>query len=124
MAWCRPRVVVFSLIERVGRDPIVRVSWSKQTAAWLDSPPDGPLAEPLKLDLSGLPPMLVQVGEDEVLYDDAIALSEQSARAGNYVELEVYARRWQVFQIHAGLLRGSTDALQRQADFLRRHWAR
>jgi acetyl esterase/lipase len=99
-------------------------AWAKQTAAWLNPPPDDPLAEPLKQDLGGLPPLLVQVGEDEVLYDDALRLSELWARAGNYVELDVHARRWHVFQIHAGLLRGATGALQRQADFLGRHWAR
>lgn len=112
-----------SVLEEAGRDPIVRVSWARATIEWLKMPADSPLTEPLKQDLRGLPPMLVQVGEDEVLRDDAIRLAEVSTRAANHVELEIHRRRWHVFQAQAGLLSSATQALERQAAFLGRHLA-
>ena len=89
-----------------------------------DQPGRPPLAAPLGGDLSGLPPALVQVGTDELLYDDSQRFTELSTQQGNRVELEIYEQRWHVFQIHAGLLSGSLEALKRQAAFLRRQWAR
>ncbi|MEY4763943.1 MAG: hypothetical protein RI907_616, partial [Pseudomonadota bacterium] len=43
---------------------------------------------------------------------------------GRHAELEIYDQRWHVFQVHAGLLRSSDEALDRQAAFMKRHWAR
>jgi monoterpene epsilon-lactone hydrolase len=45
---------------------------------------------PLNHDLAGLPPLLIQVGDDEVIRDDAIALAEKATAAGVDVTLEVW----------------------------------
>lgn len=61
-----------------------------------------PLASPLFADLVGLPPMLIQVGTQEVLYDDAVALADRATRAGLEVELEIgeeLIHVWQLFPI-------------------------
>ncbi len=42
-----------------------------------DSDPNAPLASPIYADLSGLPPLLIQVGENEVLLDDSTRLAER-----------------------------------------------
>jgi acetyl esterase/lipase len=54
--------------------------------------PDGNPAKesPLNHDLAGLPPLLIQVGEHEVMRDDAIALAEKATAAGVDVTLEVW----------------------------------
>src|SRR5207237_759778 len=47
-----------------------------------------PLASPLFADLAGMPPLLVQVGGREVLYDDAARLVERAKAAGVDAELD------------------------------------
>ena len=49
-----------------------------------------PLASPLFADLAGLPPLLVQVGSEEVLLDDAVGLAERAKAAGVAATLEVW----------------------------------
>ncbi|MBC9250364.1 alpha/beta hydrolase [Pseudomonas alcaligenes] len=71
---------------------------------------------PLYADLRGLPPLLVQVGEDERLLPQSLLLQEQ---AGIDLQLECYPRQWHVFQINCGLLDIADLALQRTLDFLR-----
>jgi monooxygenase len=48
------------------------------------------LASPLRGDLSGLPPLLIHVGRDEALRDDALRLAGKARAAGVTVELEVF----------------------------------
>ena len=52
--------------------------------------PAQPLVSPLFGDLAGLPPLLIHVGADEVLRDDALRLAEKARSAGVPVELEVF----------------------------------
>ena len=78
-----------------------------------------PLASPINGDLRGLPPTLVQVGQDELLLPDARRLQSALAAAGVPVELQEYPRRWHVFQINAGVLADADRALQSVAGFLR-----
>ena len=49
-----------------------------------------PLASPLFADLTGLPPLFIQVGTEEVLLDDAVALAERAKTAGVETTLEVW----------------------------------
>ena len=57
------------------------------------------LASPLFGDMTGLPPLLVHVGEAEVLRDDAIRLTQKAREAGVRVELQVYAAVAHVWQL-------------------------
>ncbi len=54
--------------------------------------PRTPLAAPLYADLRGLPPMLIHVGDAEVLLDDSTRLAERAKAAGVDVTLEVWDR--------------------------------
>jgi monoterpene epsilon-lactone hydrolase len=109
--------------QRVGRDPMIRLAWAASVEPALSVPHDHPLANPMAQDLSALPPSLIQVGEDEVLYDNAVWLVEAATAAGRRAELEVYLQRWHVFQAHAALMPSSLQALDRQAAFMVQHWA-
>jgi monoterpene epsilon-lactone hydrolase len=51
---------------------------------------DDPLASPLHADPSGLPPIRVHVGEDEVLLDDSRRFVEHAVAAGVDAELDVW----------------------------------
>jgi monoterpene epsilon-lactone hydrolase len=108
---------------RIARDPMIRLAWGASVEKAMAVPPDHPLANPLVQDLSALPPSLTQVGDDEVLYDNAVWVQQAATKAGRHAELEVYDQRWHVFQAHAALMQSSSEALVRQAEFMKRHWA-
>jgi acetyl esterase/lipase len=55
-----------------------------------DADPKDPLASPLYGDLSGLPPIRVHVGDDEVLLDDSRRYVERAVAAGVDAELDVW----------------------------------
>jgi epsilon-lactone hydrolase len=71
-------------------DPIVtRQSVSMMADAYAGAgDAKAPLVSPLYADLHGLPPLLVQVGSDEVLLDDALGLGERARAAGVDVTVE------------------------------------
>ncbi|MEV6350697.1 alpha/beta hydrolase [Actinoplanes sp. NPDC051851] len=77
-------------------------------------------ASPLFADLTGLAPLLVQVGDEELLLDDAVRLAERATAAGVAVTLEVGAGLPHVYQHHFGRLDDAVDALDRAAAFLTR----
>jgi epsilon-lactone hydrolase len=72
-------------------------------------------------DLSGLPPMLVQVGTNEVLLDDSTRIATRARAAGVDVILDVTADVPHVFQAFAGILDEADQALDRAALFLTQH---
>jgi epsilon-lactone hydrolase len=71
-------------------DPIVtRQSTTAMAQAYAGAhDPKAPLLSPLYADLRGLPSLLVQVGSDEVLLDDALGLGERARAAGVDVTVE------------------------------------
>ena len=69
------------------------------TAYLAGADPAQPLASPLYGDMAGLPPLLLHVGESEVLRDDSIRLAQKAREAGVEVELQVFpgvAHVWQL----------------------------
>lgn len=80
-----------------------------------------PLASPVYADLSGLPPCLVQVGEREVLVDDARDLVTSMRRVGTIAELEVWDGMVHVWHSFHPILKEGLQAVQRGADFLSTH---
>jgi acetyl esterase/lipase len=77
-----------------------------------------PLASPINGDLRGLPPVLVQVGQDEILLQDSQRLHRALGAASVEVSLREYPRRWHVFQSNAGVLADADRALAAAADFI------
>jgi monoterpene epsilon-lactone hydrolase len=80
-----------------------------------------PLASPLFADLTGLPPLLVQVGANEVLLDDAVRLAARAGADDVEVTLEVGPGLPHVFQLQYGRLDEADAALDRAAAFLTAH---
>jgi epsilon-lactone hydrolase len=78
-----------------------------------------PNVSPIFGDLSGLPPLLIQVGSNEILLSDALRLAARAALADVSVTLEVTAGVPHVFQGFAGLLDEAGAALDRASDFLK-----
>lgn len=57
-----------------------------------------PGISPLFADLAGLPPLLIQVGDHEILLDDSTRLASAAALAGVEATLEIYDEGFHVFQ--------------------------
>jgi len=83
-----------------------------------ESPKD-PLVNALYADLSGLPPMYLQVGADETGLDDSRRLAEQARKAGVEVRLDVFDGRLHTFQMAAGRTPEADDAIRRFAAWVR-----
>ena len=81
--------------------------------------PRSPLAAPLYADLSGLPPLLIQVGTRETLYDDATRLAYQAARAGVTTTFEPWAEMIHVWHLFSPLLDEGQQAIERIGEFIR-----
>ena len=76
------------------------------------------LAPAVLADLSGFPPLLLQVGTHELLLDDSTRLAERARAAGVDVILDVTAGVPHVFQAFVGLLEEADQALDRASLFL------
>ena len=84
-------------------DPVLDHSLREAAERYLaGADPRDPLASPLFANLKDLPPVLLQVGTHEILYDDAVSFAEEAGRAGVEVELEIgheLIHVWQIFPI-------------------------
>lgn len=84
-----------------------------------DADTKNPYLSPLFGDFSGLPPMLMQVGEYEVLLSDTIQVSEKAKSAGVKVRTSVYGGMFHVFQMGLDLIPESREAWEEAGEFLR-----
>jgi acetyl esterase/lipase len=83
--------------------------------------PRHPLASPVFADFTGIPPLLIQVGEHEMLRDDSRRVAAKAKADGVDVTLEVWPGMFHVFQIHG--LPESRQAVEHLAAFMRKHLA-
>ena len=110
-----------SYATKADADPIVRRAGVEQMAqAYLgDTPPRTPLASPLFADLRGLPPLLIHVGSDEVLLDDAVKLAERAKTAGVHATLEIYDHMIHVWHWFLPMLDEAQTAVDAIGRFVR-----
>jgi acetyl esterase/lipase len=110
-----------SMETKEGIDPIFTRKAVEHTGAMYlaGADPHQPLLSPaVHADLSGFPPMLIQVGTNEILLDDSTRLAARARAVGVDVILDVTADVPHVFQAFAGLLDEADEALDRAALFL------
>jgi acetyl esterase/lipase len=81
--------------------------------------PRNPLISPLYADLSGLPPLLIHVGGDEVLLDDSTRLAERARAAGVAVELKIWPVVPHAWQLAWPQVPESRQSLHEAAEFLK-----
>ncbi|MDB5384587.1 MAG: Exo-alpha-sialidase [Planctomycetaceae bacterium] len=85
----------------------------------LKTDPRHPLASPLYGDYRGLPPILIQTGEHEMLRDDSIRVAKKARADGTPVTLEIWPGMVHVFQIRG--LPESREAIRRIAEFVKKN---
>lgn len=110
-----------SMETRASADPLLSQATLDAAASLYVGAADrgDPLISPIFGDLSGLPPVCLHVGKDEILLDDARRYAERLAAAGGYAELNVWKGMVHVFPANVAMLRGAVEALDDVGRFLR-----
>jgi len=104
-------------------DPIASgQSLTMSAAAYLQGhDPADPAVSPLFAELAGLPPMLIEVGSEEVLLDDSRRLAAGAREAGVEVTLEIAEGLPHVYQYFASFLPEAQASIDRSGAFIAKH---
>lgn len=86
-----------------------------------NSDPRSPLASPLYADLKGLPPVLIQVGSDEMILSDSTNFAEQARAQGVDITLEIWEGMQHEWQFAANLLPEGKRALDHIGQYIKNH---
>jgi acetyl esterase/lipase len=111
-----------SMITKAATDPWIRpdrVSISTNLYIGRGGDVRHPLAAPLYADLSGLPPLQIIVGSEEVLLDDSTRIAERARAAGVEVDLQIWQNMIHVFPFFAGVLDEGKRAMDVMGAFAR-----
>lgn len=112
-----------SFEENRKRDLILPEVWARRAlAAYLDGQDtSNPRISPLLGDLTGLPPMIIQVCEGEMLRDDGIRLAEGVTAAGGVAALSVWADVPHVWHLMCGRVAEADQGVTEIANFLKKY---
>lgn len=109
-----------SLKSRAKTDPYVTLQSLSLGRHYVgDNDPRLALISPLYADLRGLPPLLIQAGDYDMLLNDATRLAELAKAAGVDVTLEVWDKMWHVFHHHAPKLPEAQRAIDEIGVFVK-----
>jgi epsilon-lactone hydrolase len=114
-----------TLVEKQAADPILTPDGLRLRVQDYVGAGDAadPRISPIFGDLTGLPPLMIQVGSHEILLSDAVRLAARAARDDVQVTLEVVPGVPHVFQGFAAILDEGDAALTRAASFMKEHLA-
>lgn len=109
-----------SMTTRDGIDPTVSLAGLDLMAkAFLNGAlKNNPDASPVFADVRGLPPIMIQIGESEVMLSDAMRLATHLAENRVRVSLEVWPGMFHVWHMFAAILPEGKQALKGSAAFL------
>ena len=105
-------------------DPLIHKDYLQELAdAYLPAGmnPKDPRASVLFADIKGLPPLLIQVGSDETLLDDATRFAAAAGAADVFVALEIWPHMIHAWPLWNARLAPGRRALESAGAFLRRH---
>ena len=112
-----------SIRDNADKEPLIPLGALKFVSASYSQgyDPASPMISPVFADFTGLPPLLVQVGSNELLYSDAVRIAEQAEKAGADCQLQVWDRMPHVFHALAAWLPEAGLALQEIGAFVHGH---
>jgi acetyl esterase/lipase len=112
-----------SYTDRAALDPLISPEMCRYTAGLYvaDSDPATPLLTPTAMDLSGLPPLLIHVGDHEVMRSDSVRLAERARECSVPVDLTVWPGMWHVFQGAARFVPEARASIREVGSFVARH---
>ena len=110
-----------SMTTRSDKDPMVqRDGLVKMGGVYLGgADPRSPLAAPMYADLTGLPPLLIQVGTRETLYDDATRLAQVAMSCEVETTFEPWPEMIHVWHLFAPMLDEGQQAIERMGKFIK-----
>jgi acetyl esterase/lipase len=122
--WVDLTLTAASIDANADRDPQVGREFLERAAQHYlaGHDPRDPLASPVFADLGGLPPLLIHVGGDEALLDDAHRLAEAADRADVDVTLECWEGMIHVWHGFGPRMPEAGAALASIADWLTSRW--
>ena len=113
-----------TLITKDVVDPLIHKGYLRELAdAYLGSASDrkDPRVSPLFANLTGMPPLLIQVGSAETLLDDAIRLAAAAGEADVSVTLEIWPHMIHAWHLWNAHLQPGRQALADAGSFMREH---
>jgi acetyl esterase/lipase len=118
--WVDLEMMGETLSTKADVDPLIEKPYLMElAAAYLGgADPANPLISPLRGDLAGFPPLLVQVGSAETLLDDAIRISSRAGAADVPVMLEIWPHMIHAWHLWAAVLQDGRHALERAGCFI------
>ena len=110
-----------SMEENLKKDPLIAPRWGlrgiQDYLAGQD--PSNPRASPINGTFAGCPPILFQVGEDEVLRDESVRMAEVMRAQGVDVTLEVWPDVPHVWHLMAGWFAEADAGIEAVGKFVR-----
>lgn len=109
-----------SMLNREGLDPLnTKAGLDLMARTFLGGAlPNSPEASPVFADVRGLPPILVQIGEAELMLSDAIRLASHLGENRVRVTLEVWPDMFHVWHMFQAELAEGREAIANAAAFL------
>ncbi|PYL13164.1 MAG: alpha/beta hydrolase, partial [Verrucomicrobia bacterium] len=114
-----------TLASKAAVDPLIHKEYLNELAdAYLPVGMDrkDPRISPLYADLTNFPPMLIQVGSNETLLDDATRLTTQAGAADVAVTLEIWPNMIHAWPLWNAHLEDGRRALASAGSFIRLHF--
>jgi acetyl esterase/lipase len=113
-----------TLVSKAAVDPLIHKEYLHELAdAYLPAGTDrkDPRVSPLYADLRNFPPMLIQIGSDETLLDDATRLTARAGAADVAVTLEIWPHMIHAWTLWNAHLEEGRRALANAGAFIRTH---
>jgi epsilon-lactone hydrolase len=109
-----------SLVSNAAADPMLnaRLLPGLANLYLAGADPRTPYASPLFGDLNGLPPVLIQVGSDEILLDDAVRISARLRAHDVRSQLQIWPRMPHAWQLFVPLLPEARRAIGQMGEFI------
>ncbi|MCM1046993.1 MAG: alpha/beta hydrolase [Clostridiales bacterium] len=107
-----------SHISRAKIDPVLDAPYLKEMTDNYAAGEDltNPLISPLYGEFDGFPPIYIQVGDNEVLLNDATLLHKKLVKANVSAKMDVFKGMWHVFQMSP--FKTAYDAMDKNAEFI------
>lgn len=118
--WADLTLTSKSMHSKADADPLLRpdaLRWMGELYL-AGQDPKSPLASPVFADLSGLPPLLIHVGSEEVLLDDATLLNQRAKAAGVDSTLEIWDGMMHVWHLMAAIIPEGKEAIRGIGEFI------
>ena len=111
-----------SYVTKDAVDPLIHKGYIEELASAYAGAADrrDPLISPLFADLTGFPPVLIQVGSAETLLDDSVRFAREAGAADVAVTLEIWPHMIHAWPMWNAKLADGRKALAQAGEFMRR----